>query len=215
MDHLNEESKEGQRQRRRIKDYIEVKDLKEHMKYRTRDEELNQQMTEHSPRKDYSLRSREKQSAVSNYVSQIVRSEVDQEQQRQHLNMTQTSSTSVGQDRRNKQQWSHHLEKEAGIHHNLTNVSVISAPVKPDEPAPHERNNSGKASNHERINDQCKKGYKMINNDNQRDLNMQFYETSRCYDQSETNVMPVYQRGDSVSNQPLTPPLPWFIHQNI
>ena len=48
----------------------------------------------------------------------------------------------------------------------------------------------------------------MINYDNQRDLNMQFYETSRCYDQSETNMMPVYQRGDSVSNQLLTPPLP-------
>ena len=39
---------------------------------------------------------------------------------------------------------------------------------------------------------------------------MQFYETSRCYDQLETSMMPVYQRGDSVSNQPLTPPLPVF-----
>ena len=27
MEHLNKESKEGKRQRRRIKDYIEVKDL--------------------------------------------------------------------------------------------------------------------------------------------------------------------------------------------
>ena len=39
---------------------------------------------------------------------------------------------------------------------------------------------------------------------------MQFYETSRYYDQYETNVMPVYQRGSSVSNQPLTPLLPVF-----
>ena len=132
--------------------------------------------------------------------------------------MTQTSSTSVEQDRRNQQQWSHHPEKEARIHHNRTNVNVISAPVKPDEPIPHERNNGGKASNHEWINDQCKTSNKMINYDNQRDLNkdnqrnlnMQFYETSRCYDQFETSTMPVYQRGDNVSNQPLTPPLPVF-----
>ena len=34
MDHLNEDSKEGQRQRRIIKDYVEVEDLKEHMKSR-------------------------------------------------------------------------------------------------------------------------------------------------------------------------------------
>ena len=120
--------------------------------------------------------------------------------------MTQTSSTSVGQDKKSK--WSHHPEKEARIHQNTTNVSVISAPAKPDEPAPHGRNNSGKASNHERINDQGKIGKKMINDDNQRDLNMQFHETSRCYNQSERNMMPIYQRGDSVSNQPLTPPLP-------
>ena len=77
-------------------------------------------------------------------------------------------------------------------------MSVISAPVKPDEPTPHGRNIGGKASDHERINDQCKTSNTMINYDNQRDLNMQFYETSRCYDQSETNVMPLYQRGDSV-----------------
>ena len=174
-------------------------------------------MTEHPPRKEY-RRSREKQSAVSNYVSQIVRSELGQGQERQHLNMTQTSSASVEQDRRYQQQWSHHPEKEARIHHNRTNVNVISAPVKPDEPIPHERNNGAKASNHERINDQCKTSNKMINYDNQRDLNkdnernlnMQFYETSRCYDQLETSMMPVYQRGDSVSNQPLTPPLPVF-----
>ena len=208
MDHLNEESKEGQRQRRRIKNYIEVKDLKEHRKDRSRDEELNQQMTEHLPRKEYSLRSREKQSAVSNYVSQIVRSEVSQEQGRQHLNMMQTSSASVGQDRKYQQQWSPHLEKEARIHQNMTNVTVISAPTKPDEPALHGRYNNGKASNHERINNQCTTGNKMINDDNQRDLNMQFYETSRCYNQSETNMMPIYQRGDNVSNEPLTPPLP-------
>ena len=81
IDHVN---KERQRQRRRIKDYIEVKDLKEHLKDRPRDEELNKQMTEHPPTKEYNLRSREKQSAVSNYVSQIVRSEVGQRQQRQH-----------------------------------------------------------------------------------------------------------------------------------
>ena len=180
IDHLNEESKKGQRQRRRIKNYNEVKDLKVHVKDKPRDAELNQQMTEHPPRKEYSLRSREKQSAVSNYVSQIVRSEVGQEQGRQHLNMTRTSSTSAGQDRRNQQQWSHHPEKEARIRQNMTNVSVISAPTKPDEPAPHGRYNSGKVSNHERINDQCKTGNKVINDDNQRDLNMQFYETSRC-----------------------------------
>ena len=107
MDHLNKESKERLRQRRRIMD-IEVKDLNEHVKDRPRDEELNQQMTEQPPRKEYSLRSAEKQSAVSNYVSQIVRSELGHEQQGQHLNMTQTSSTSVGHDRRYQQQWSHH-----------------------------------------------------------------------------------------------------------
>ena len=122
--------------------------------------------------------------------------------------MTQTSSTSVGQDRRNQQQWSHHPEREARIHQNMTDVSVISAPAKPDEPAPHGRYNSGEASNHEGINDQCKTGNKMIIDDNQRDLNMQFNETSRCYNQSETNMMPIYQRDDSVSNQPLTPPHP-------
>ena len=61
MDHLNEEFKEGQKQRRIVKDYIELKNLKEHMKGRPRDEELNEQMTEHPPRKEYSLRTREKQ----------------------------------------------------------------------------------------------------------------------------------------------------------
>ena len=71
--------------RRIIKEYIEVEDLKEHAKDRPRDEELNHYMTEHPLKKDYSLRSREKQLAMSNYVSQIVRSEVDQEQERQHL----------------------------------------------------------------------------------------------------------------------------------
>ena len=89
----------------------------------------------------------------------------------------------------------------------MANVSVISAPVKPDEPSPHGRNNSGKASNHERINDQSKKGNNIINDGNQRDLNIQFYETSRYYNQPETNMMPVYQCGDSVTNQPLTPPV--------
>ena len=98
MDHLNEEAKWGQKQRRRIKDYVEVKDLKEHVKDRPRDEELNRQITEHSLRKEYSLRSREKISDVSNYVSRIARSEVGQGQERQYLNMTQTSSTSVGQE---------------------------------------------------------------------------------------------------------------------
>ena len=53
--------------------------------------------------------------------------------------MTQTSSTSVGHGRRNQQQWSHHPEKEPRIHQNITNVSVISAPVKPDKPAPTSR----------------------------------------------------------------------------
>ena len=151
------------------------------------------QTTEHPPRKAYSLKNRVKQSAVSNYVNQIVKSEVGQEQERQHLSMTQTSSTSVGQNRRNQQLWSHHPEKEARIHHNGTNVSVISALSKPDESAPHGRNNGGKARNQENVIDQCKTGKKIINCDNHRDLNMQFFETSRCYDQSETNALPVYQ----------------------
>ena len=69
-------------------------------------------MTEHPPRKEYSLRSMEKQSPVSNYVSQIVRSEKDQGKERQHLNITQTSSSGVGQDRRNQQQWSHIQKKK-------------------------------------------------------------------------------------------------------
>ena len=55
MDHLSEESKKRQRQRRRIKNYIEVKDLKEHVKDRSKDEELK-------------MKSIEKQSSVSNYV---------------------------------------------------------------------------------------------------------------------------------------------------
>ena len=114
----------------------------------------------------------------------------------------------MGQDRRNQHQGSHHPEKEARIHHNRINVSVISVPVKPDKPTHQGGNNSGKASNRERINDQFKTSNKMISYDNQRDLNMQLYETSRCYDQSKTNMMPVYQRGDSVSKQLLTPPLP-------
>ena len=133
---LNEESKEGQRQRRITKDYIEVKDLKEHVKDRPRNEGLNKQMIEHSPRKEYSLRNIEKQSVVSNYVTSIDTTEVDHGQERQHLNMTQTSSASVGQVKRNQQQSLHHPEKEPRIYHKMTNVSVISAPVKPDEPAP-------------------------------------------------------------------------------
>ena len=141
----------------------------------------------------YSLKNRVKQSGVSNHVNQIVKSEVGQGQERQHLSMTQTSSTSVGENRRNQQLWSHHPEKEARIHHNGTNVSMISALSKPDELAPHGRNNGGKARNHEKVIDQCKTGKKIINCDNHRDLKMQFFETSRCYDQSETNVMPVYQ----------------------
>ena len=55
MDHLSEESKKRQRQRRRIKNYIEVKDLKEHVKGRSKDEELK-------------IKGIEKQSSVSNYV---------------------------------------------------------------------------------------------------------------------------------------------------
>ena len=87
MNHLSEESKERRRQIRRIKGYIEVEDLKKHMKDRSKDEELNQQMREHLPRKEYSPRSREKRSAVSYYVNQVVKNEVVQEQERQHLNM--------------------------------------------------------------------------------------------------------------------------------
>ena len=70
---------------------MEVEDMKEHMKNRSIDEELNQQMTERPPRKEYSLRSRKKQSAVLNYVIQVVRSKMVQEQEGQLLNMTQTS----------------------------------------------------------------------------------------------------------------------------
>ena len=149
-------------------------------------------MTERPPRKEYSLRSREKQPALSNYVNQVGRNEVGQEQDR-HLNMKQTSSISVRQDKENQQLSSHHPKKETRIYYNImTNVSVISAPVKPDKPATHGRNNNGKASNHEMINDACKTGNWIINDDNQGDLNMQFYETSRYCNQSETNVMPVY-----------------------
>ena len=78
---------------------MEVEDMKEHMKNRSIDEELNQQMTERPPRKEYSLRSRKKHSAVLNYVIQVVRSKMVQEQEGQQLNMMQTSSTSVGQDK--------------------------------------------------------------------------------------------------------------------
>ena len=103
--------KEGQRQRRIIKNYIEVKDLKRYIEDSPRDEELNHQTAERPSQKEYSLRSREKQSAVSNYVSQIVRNEVAQKQERHHLNMRQTSSTSAKQDGGNQQQWSHHPKK--------------------------------------------------------------------------------------------------------
>ena len=82
----------------------------------------------------------------------------------------------------------------------MANVSVISVPIKPDKPVPHGRNNSGNATNHEMTNDQSLTGNKMINDNNQRDLNKQFYETSRCYNQSETNVIPVYQRYNSDSH---------------
>ena len=85
-----------------------------------------------------------------------------------------------------------HPEKEARVHGNRTSMSVISAPAKPDKPSPHGGNNGGKATNHDRVNDQCKTSNKMISYDNLRDLNIQFYQTSRCYDQSETNVMPIY-----------------------
>ena len=93
-------------------------------------------MTEHSPRKEYSLRNIEKQSVVLNYVTSIDTTEVDHGQERKHLNMTQTSSTSVGQVKRNQQQPPRHPEKEPRTYHKMTSVSVISAPVKPDEPAP-------------------------------------------------------------------------------
>ena len=83
-------------------------------------------------------------------------------------------------------------------------MSVISVSVKPDEAAPHGRNNGGKARNHERINDQRKTCKNMINYDKQWDLYMHFYEISRYYDQSEMNVMPVYQLSDIIPNQQLT-----------
>ena len=73
----------------------------------------------------------------------------------------------------------------------MTNVSVISASVKPGKPAHPGISNTGKVSNHERINDECKTGNKMINGDNQSDLNIQFYETSRCCNHSEMNMIPV------------------------
>ena len=85
---------------------------------------------------------------MSNYVSQVVRKEVGQEQERQHLNMKQTWDRT---EEINKN--GHIIQKKKGrIHHNImTNVSVTSALVKPDEPAPHGRSNSGKVSYHERI----------------------------------------------------------------
>ena len=55
----------------------------------------------------------------------------------------------------------------------MTNAKVFSAPVKPDKHAPHTndgRNNIGKARNHEKINDRCKTGNKMINDDNHSNL---------------------------------------------
>lgn len=88
MDHLNEDSKEGQRQRRIIKDYVEVEDLKEHMKSRWRAESANDRTSSKERVKEYSLRSKEKQSVMSNYVIQVVRSIIVQEQERQQLNMT-------------------------------------------------------------------------------------------------------------------------------
>lgn len=94
----------------------------------------------------------------------------------------------------------------------MTNVSATPVPVKSDEPAPHGRNNTAETSNHERINYQWKTGNKMINDDNQRDLNIQLYETSRCCNQSEMTVTTVYQRSDSVSNQ--LPHCLWFIQHN-
>ena len=69
-------------------------------------------MTENPPRKEYSLRSREKQPALSNYVNQVGRNEVGQEQDR-HLNMKQTSS--IRQDKENQQLSSHHPTKETRI----------------------------------------------------------------------------------------------------
>ena len=137
-------------------------------------------------------------------MTQMVKQEIFTATCSNHVMTCWTISTGIW----SHQQWSHHPEKEARIHQNMTNVSVISASAKPDKPTPHGRYNRGKASNHERINDQYKTGNKMINDDNQRDLNMQVYETSRCYNKSKTNMMLIYQFGDSVSNQTLTPPLP-------
>ena len=51
MDHLTENSEKEKRQRRRIKDNIEVEYLKKHVKDRPIDKKLNQQMTELPPRK--------------------------------------------------------------------------------------------------------------------------------------------------------------------
>ena len=65
---------------------------------------MDQKMTEHPPRKPYSLSSREKQSTVSNYVHQVVRNKVCQEQERHYLTMKQTSNIRVGNDRGNQQQ---------------------------------------------------------------------------------------------------------------
>ena len=107
---------------------------------------------------------KEKQSTVSNYVSHVMRNKVGLEQERKHQNMSKYQAP-VCDKTVKQQQWSHRPEKEARIHYNImNNASVISASVKLDESAPHtndRRNNSGKARNHERINDQCKTGNKM------------------------------------------------------
>lgn len=44
-----------------IKEYTEVEDLEEYVKEKSKNEELDQQMTERPLRKEYSLMSREKQ----------------------------------------------------------------------------------------------------------------------------------------------------------
>ena len=67
------------------------------MKDRLKDEELNQQMTDCPPRKEFSPRSIEKQSAVSNYVSQVVRKEVGQEQERHEANVGRTEEKNMKQ----------------------------------------------------------------------------------------------------------------------
>ena len=78
-----------------------------------------------------------------------------QEQER-HLNMTQTSVNQCGTRQKKSTAMVTPSRKRSKNQSQFDQRDVISARVKPDEQTAHGRNNSGKASNHQRINDQCK-----------------------------------------------------------